>query len=53
MNKVDRFIDAVTGLIDAKKTEIIFNMTLAAIGAGLTLLTAAWVVHQIRMMWGI
>lgn len=53
MNKVDRFIDAATGLITAKKTEILFNMILAIVGTGLTLLMTVWLVHQVKLMWGL
>lgn len=53
MKSLERFLDEVANLVWAKKTEILFDMVLTIIGTGLTLLMVAWLVHQIRAIWGV
>lgn len=46
-------LDALAGYVWARKTEVIFNMVVTIIGAGLTLLMIAWLIHQVKAMWGV
>lgn len=53
MRNLDRFLDEAANYIWAKKVEKLFNLVVAIIGTSLTLLMAAWLIHQIKVMWGV
>jgi hypothetical protein len=53
MRSLDRFLDEAANYVWAKKTEVVFNLVLTIIGTGLTLLMIAWLIHQVRAMWGL
>lgn len=53
MKKLDRFLDEAADYVWAEKTEKLINLVIKIIGTGLTLLMIAWLVHQIKAIWGV
>lgn len=53
MRSLDRFLDEAANYVWAKKTEVVFNLVVTIIGTGLTILMIAWLMWQIKAMWGL
>lgn len=51
MNEADKQPDSLAECITSKRTETLFNVILAIVGTGLTILTIAWLMFQIKAMW--